>query len=82
MLLRNGGMSTNQLGGSCEGNSYKWWEVGDWSHIQLGGEMEGWPPEICGKREVETRAIPQALMSWYRSATHNEDICFQLEHIN
>ena len=26
----------SKLGWRCEGNSYKWWEVGDWSHIQVG----------------------------------------------
>ena len=26
----------SRLCGRCVGNSYKWWGVGNWSHLQLG----------------------------------------------
>ena len=76
LLLRNGARSTNKNSvGDVRGT------LTNGGRVEIGPtyrwEMGGWPPETC-----ETPAIPQALMSWHLSATHNVDICFQLEHIN
>ena len=56
--------------------------VGSWKLVPLTVGDGRLAARNMWEREVDTRVIPQALMSRYRSATHNVDICFQLEHIN